>query len=434
MISEVEKDVLIHQAKDVLAKNWENIDSESGYTKPSEKIYPFQWNWDAGFIAYAYTHYDLDKAVKEYRALFKGQWENGFLPHIVFHKNSDTYFPDPPFWREGWDIERDPETSGITQPPIHAMAIWHIYKAIKRKDEKRAIDFLKEFYPKLFNLHKYFMENRDPEKSGAITIYHPWESGLDNSPRWDVPLSKVEPKNLIQYKRLDIDYVDPKYRPSDETYDKFVYLVQNLREKKYNDEEIYKDHEFKVKDVLTSCVMYIGNDRLKKMAEVLKEDTSEIEEWMMRFETNFRSIFKAKDGFFYDYDLISKQKIKVRTAASLIPIITGLLLEDEWNLFTKEIVEDGLVPSTDEDDPKYNPELYWRGPIWINVNWLIWKGCLEHGLGLDVHSLKEKMVELVKENGFFEYFHPETKKGIGADNFSWTAALIIDILNHEIGY
>ena len=434
MISEKEKDELIDKAKEILNNNWEDIDEESGYTKPSEKIYPFQWNWDAGFIVYAYTHYDLDKAVKEYRALFKGQWDNGFLPHIVFHKPAEAYFPDPPFWSEVWKTQRDPETSGITQPPVHAMAVWHIYKAIKRKSEVRALDFLKEFYPRLLKLHQYFMTHRDPEGTGGITIYHPWESGLDNSPRWDEPLERIKPKNLIDYTRVDVNHVNKKYRPTDETYDKFVYLAQNLRDKRYKDEEIYKNHEFKVKDVLISSVMYIANDRLKKMAEVLKEDGSKIDEWMSRFKNNFREMFKAEDGFFYDYDLISGEKIKVRTAASLIPVITGLFLEEEFNQFEIEVLEDGLVPSTDKDDPNYNPELYWRGPIWINVNWLIWKGLLEHGLAVNSLSLKEKMIELVKENGFFEYFHPETKKGIGAGNFSWTAALLIDVLSHEIGY
>jgi len=30
------------------------------------------------------------------------------------------------------------------------------------------------------------MIERDPEKSGLVTILHPWKSVLDDSPSWDV--------------------------------------------------------------------------------------------------------------------------------------------------------------------------------------------------------------------------------------------------------
>ena len=42
--------------------------------------------------------------------------------------------------------------------------------------------------------------------SGLVTILHPWESGLDNSPIWDQPLSKIDvkEKDLPKFKRLDI--------------------------------------------------------------------------------------------------------------------------------------------------------------------------------------------------------------------------------------
>lgn len=434
MISEKEKDVLIKKAKEVLEKNWEDIDKKSGFTKPSAKIYPFQWNWDSGFIAYAYTHYDLDKAVKEYRALFSGQWSNGFLPHILFHKNSKNYFPDEPFWRVGWGLNKKIKSSGITQPPIHAMTIWHIYKAIKRKDLEEANFFLKEFFPKLYKLNKYFMDFRDPEKTGCVTIYHPWESGMDNSPRWDAPLGEVNVDIKLNYKRIDNLYVDKDQRPSDETYDKFVYLVKRLKRNKYSDSEVQKDHPFLVKDVLMSSILYVANNRLLKMAEVLGEPTEEIKIWKKRFESNFREVFQGSDKFFYDFDLLREEKIEIKTIASITPIITGLLNKEELKLFIDEVKEHGLIPSTDVDDPTYDPDKYWRGPIWVNINWIIWKGFMEHGLDPNIYSIRDNLIKIIKENGFYEYFHNQTGKGIGVDNFSWTAALLIDLLNHEVGF
>ncbi|MFZ0450951.1 MAG: hypothetical protein WAL98_17070 [Desulfatiglandaceae bacterium] len=41
------------QAKRILEANWAGT-----YTKPSRGLYPHQWNWDSGFIAMGYAHYD----------------------------------------------------------------------------------------------------------------------------------------------------------------------------------------------------------------------------------------------------------------------------------------------------------------------------------------------------------------------------------------
>ncbi len=81
---------LLEQAKKVLEKNWQD-----GFTIPCEGLYPFQWNWDSGFIALGWAHIDMEKAKSELRYLLSGQWSNGFLPHIIFHNESETYFPGP---------------------------------------------------------------------------------------------------------------------------------------------------------------------------------------------------------------------------------------------------------------------------------------------------------------------------------------------------
>ncbi len=39
------------------------------------------------------------------------------------------------------------------------------------------------------------------------------------------------------------------------------------------------------------------------------------------------------------------------------------------------------------------------------------------------------MLDLVATAGFREYFHPWTGEGLGAADFSWSAALVLDVLN-----
>ena len=58
---------------------------EGRYSVPSINLYPYQWNWDSGFVALGFAHFDLKRAFLEFESLFEGQWENGMLPHIVFH-------------------------------------------------------------------------------------------------------------------------------------------------------------------------------------------------------------------------------------------------------------------------------------------------------------------------------------------------------------
>jgi glycogen debranching enzyme len=86
------------------------------------------------------------------------------------------------------------------------------------------------------------------------------------------------------------------------------------------------------------------------------------------------------------------------------------------------------VPSNDRTAADFDPLRYWRGPIWININWLLRRGMLTHGSYADAENLRTAMLALVHRSGHFEYFHPVTGEGIGAPMFSWTAALSLDLL------
>ena len=154
---------ILEEAKAVLDKNWVILGDNAGFTKPAYCLYPFQWNWDSAFIAYGYAHYDILRALAELRALFKGQWASGMLPHIVFHetgmRDAKGYFPGPEIWgAQGAspNAPRNIQTSGITQPPLQAMALWHIYKEMQLQDEEAARSIRKEFFQKLRRLHQHF--------------------------------------------------------------------------------------------------------------------------------------------------------------------------------------------------------------------------------------------------------------------------------------
>ncbi|NEJ83097.1 neutral trehalase, partial [Rhizobium leguminosarum] len=118
------------QAKRILAAN-----DRGGYTVPTDRLYPFQWNWDSAFVAMGFALYDTDRAYRELERLVEGQWADGMIPHIVFHAPSDTYFPGPNVWRTRHAIP----TSGITQPPVFAIALRKLHEAAGKDGEARTL-------------------------------------------------------------------------------------------------------------------------------------------------------------------------------------------------------------------------------------------------------------------------------------------------------
>src|ERR687885_805403 len=265
------------------------------WTKPAPSLYPHQWSWDSAFIALGLAHVDNHRATNELETLFSGQWSTGKVPHIVFNPEApeESYFPDAERWNSSGLSEHapsGPRTSGLCQPPVHAIAVRRIWQTARGKDEKRvtrARSFLAGNYRRLFSWHRYLATARDPEGSGLVTIYHPWESGTDNSPRWDAALEAVEVgEDLPPYTRYDLEHVtDPSQRPSDEEYDRYLWLLELLKRARYEEAEIYEGHPFLVKDVLFSAILVAANEALLKIAEIAEADGGErelIEGWMER--------------------------------------------------------------------------------------------------------------------------------------------------------
>ena len=89
------------------------------------------------------------------------------------------------------------------------------------------------------------------------------------------------------------------------------------------------------------------------------------------------------------------------------------------------------VPSYDKENPGYTPNRYWRGPIWININYMIYHGLKRYGLNDYANKVKNSIIKLTWNYGIYEYYDPDTGQGHGASDFSWTAALLLDLLYEE---
>ena len=108
------------------------------------------------------------------------------VPHILFHNTKTNYYPNYTAWNCGNKIH----SSGITQPPILATILKEILN--KNKINKNQLINIKKLIKKINKFHEWFIQFRDPKKTGLVSILHPWESGYDNSPIWDGPMNKVK--------------------------------------------------------------------------------------------------------------------------------------------------------------------------------------------------------------------------------------------------
>jgi len=194
-------DSLTQQAYNILKLN-----DRGGYTVPTGRLYPYQWNWDSAICSLGWYNFDKARAWNEIRMLLKGQWANGMLPHIIFHQESPDYFPNSEVWnvpeacfQKG--VEH-PQTSGISQPPVLATCVRKLWEA--GNDSGIKSSEVKQICKKILNWHRWFWDSRDPENIGLVSILHPWESGMDNSPAWDKSLARVPSTQNSSYKRQDI--------------------------------------------------------------------------------------------------------------------------------------------------------------------------------------------------------------------------------------
>ncbi|MCL4255655.1 MAG: glycoside hydrolase, partial [Anaerolineae bacterium] len=73
---------------------------------------------------------------------------------------------------------------------------------------------------------------------------------------------------------------------------------------------------------------------------------------------------------------------------------------------------------------------YWRGNVWMSVNWLIWRGLRRYEYHELAVQLAERSLMLVDRHGFYEYFNPITGDGYGPSAQSWTT-LVLDMVRTE---
>ena len=434
---------LWNSAARVLETNWQD-----DHMVPSRRLYPHQWSWDAAFIAIGLAYVNPARAWRDLRSLFEAQWPDGRVPHIVFDPATAEadYFPGPAFWGVPAYANRPAHGStGIVQPPLHAIAAWEVYRRASAHGAacvQQAYGELEWLYPRLVAQQDYLTTRRNLGGDGLAAIVHPWESGLDNSPAWDAAMAGVpaDMSLLTTFRRRDLDVSEAAHRPTDRDYARYVGLVLSYRAEEYSDTGLLPRHAFAVECPSFNTILGAAELALAQIAAVLglaPESDAHRERAQRITGAIVKRLWNPETRTFHARDVHTGTLSPARCVSGLMPLMLPDVPADQVEDMLAEVRserfglpdETGLpVPSYDRTAPDFDTQRYWRGPIWINVNWLLRRGLLTHGLLDEAEDLRVAMVRLVHRNGHFEYFHPKNGEGLGAPTFSWTAALALDLL------
>lgn len=434
---------ILEAAKAVLEMN-----DMSTFTIPSEGLYPHQWLWDSCFIAIGLRHENIDRAKQEILSLLRGQWTNGMLPHMIFDKDI-RYRIDRNLWRS-WINPYSPNdvtTSGITQPPMVAEAVLRIGEKLGLGERR---SWYNAVYPSLVAYHQWLYKERDPHGEGLVLQIHPTEVGLDNTPPWinqmhehSRPwwiafLEKSHISTLINLFRRDIHHAPPGQRLNN--IDALIYydVIRRLRRKRYNIDAILTRSLFAIEDVSYNSIFVRANHCLQNIAKTVKQSLpADLEKRIAVTEDALDQLWDPYTGQYYSRNFVTHKLIKEPSIATLMPLYSGSISQERAEQLVAILKNEHLygakfpAPSVPLNSTWFKPLNYWQGPTWLNTNWMIIDGLKRYKFHKEAEELMKQTINLIKHSGFHEYFSPLDGEGAGADNFSWTAALTIDLLHYS---
>jgi hypothetical protein len=282
----------------------------------------------------------------------------------------------------------------------------------------------------LLDWHRWFRDHRDPDGRGVVIAMHPWETGRDNSPEWDVPGEAIDVSNVGDYVRRDTSHLDSKMRPTKLEYDRYLALVQFGRATGWNHAEISRTNPFQVADVGMSMMLLRANRDLLALARVLGRD-DDADELAAMIAIATRGIDWLWDEVLHCWcsrDRLTGRSSGLVTSASFLSFYAGLADPAKDAAMLTHFERIGarvpyLMPSLDPDDPGFQMVRYWRGPVWAVVNYMIGTGLAECGYGAQAARMRRDTAALMQLSGLYEAYSPIDASGSGGDDFSWTAAI-----------
>lgn len=396
----------------------------------SYKWFVGMWAWDSWKQAVATANFDGELAKNNIRALFDYQikgddsvrpYDKGTIIDAIFYNKDEQRGGEGGNWNER-----------NSKPPLAAWAVWNVYK------ETNDIEFLKEMYPKLVDYHNWWYTNRDHDKNGIAEyggMVHPdnnsedeiilaaaWESGMDNATRFDKEGFGSDDVGVHVFENKDNNGNTVGYSINQESVDLNSYL-------------------------------YAEKGFLKSMADILgkTEDSQKYEVEAKNVGEYIRNnMFDKETGFFYDLQINedgSEKKLLVNRGKGTegwMPLWAKVATQDEAELVKENMMDPNKfntympLPTASKDNPKFNPNKYWRGPVWMDQALYGIESLQNYGFKDEAETLTKKLFDnaegLIGDGPIRENYNPETGQGLHTKNFSWSASAYYLLYKNVLTY
>jgi putative isomerase len=268
-----------------------------------------------------------------------------------------------------------PVDADVTKPPLAAWTAWKLHH------QQPDLEFLNEIYEPLTRCVNWWFDQNDLDGNGLCEYQHPYSSGLDNSPLWDEGMP-VESPDLNTYLFLELE-------------------------------------------ALAKIARAIS---LPVQARAWAERASALSDRLVErcWDPQAGLFWAKKNGV----------RINTRTPFNLFPLITGQLPAEIANRLVAHLTDPAEfwpqypVPSVALNDPAFSAIRMWRGPTWVNVNYLLMEGLWRSGYPQVAQRLRRSTLDMINRNAdIFEYYQPKTglRPPQAASIFGWSSAIFIDL-------
>jgi hypothetical protein len=232
-------------------------------------------------------------------------------------------------------------------------------------------------------------------------------------------------------------------RPTDAEYDRYLWLVEEAKRSGYDAAVLRQSGSFQVGDVLFTAIFAAASDVLAEFAAQLRkpDDTAELRDFAAQARAAVACHVDEVSGLAADVDLRTGTRLRTETIAGFAPLIasgmpahvrqrqTSILTGPRWAGHSG--LRWALPPSTSPCSPAFDPQCYWRGPVWPVFTWLLTWALRRDGENSVAAALQSASLEQLGDSTFAEYYHPLTGAPLGSLSQSWTTAVALDWLLGE---
>lgn len=367
-VSERDKTIL-DAAYEVLKKNtihsknapWGDVPVVSPWSGPCAGI----WNWDSAFHAMTVSRFDTPLAKSCIDAFTAFQLPFGMFPDVIHvdGRICDNY----------------------GKPPVLPWATLIVF----RRDGDR--DFLRRNFDRYAKNASFWEENRcdrglfyysAQQHPEAEDYLHPrWESGWDNSPRWD------------EFPIVDLFAID------------------------------------------LNCYMVLFYRAMAEMAEILGEKRQDWDAKAKALAGRIEAtLFDEARNTYADRNRKNGKFLTVLSPASFMPLYIGTASQERAAAMEALAADPKKfypgMPTVTYDCPAFSKD-YWRGQTWLNVAFFAVKGLADYGFCKTAGEIREYILSMAYDNlprGIFENYDSVNRRGLFNNSFSWSAAFLIEFI------